>query len=157
VQQLVDAQRLPADEAAELLKAMIQAARSEDDPPIWFDWNEASVHHLLAAMTAYAGPVAMPAAFAAVPASADELRQALVQYVAGATGATRIGKAGLACTLVQSMSACAFLSGMEMQPWLAAVLLAAPLPGPLATLMTPRPRVNTGVCDLIAVNSSLWT
>lgn len=157
--QVVTAQKLPRAEAQKLLASMKKAAKSEDDPPIIFAWDDQMTALLLASVVAYGGPHPVPDAFAALPiaASTNDLRTALLQHVVNATGATEVSGVLLACTQVQALTACSFLRGMELEPWMASVLAAAALPRPVATILTPRPRSAAGQCDMIPMNCTLWT
>ena len=145
-----------------------------DDPPILPGWNLRPCEEFLKKAVAYGGgggPVLPPAplfggAHPAAPvttAGIQRMQLEILTYLAHANpGSSVIGGAngavGLVCTALQFGIACVQWRGLELLPWFRAVLAhGVPLTGTLATIYMPRPRVSSGLCDMIPFNCALWT
>jgi hypothetical protein len=150
-----------------MTKRIVDLAKSEDDPLILFDWDADSLTQFWNNAVAYAaggGVVAIPINGGVnLPAAVDInlLRTEILTFVAGnpvhLPGPTIIGNTmGLACSLKQFGICMGLLTGLELHPWFAAVLNVNPIPAPLASIWCTRPRNSSGICDQIAVLSTLW-
>ena len=152
-----------------MTKRIVDLAKSEDDPLILFDWDDASLTQFWNNAVAYAaggGAVAIPINGGVnIPVAVDTnlLRNGILTFIQQGAGKpipppfpTIIGNAmGLACTLNQSMMCSALLGGLEYHPWFAAVLNVNPISTPLASIWLPRPD-SSGVCDQTPLFSTLW-
>ena len=153
-----------------MTKRIVDLAKSEDDPPILFDWDADSLTQLWNNAVAYAaggGVVAIPINGGVnLPAAVDInlLRTEILTFVQqGAVntfpppGPTIIGNTmGLACSLNQLGRCMGLLGRLELHPWFAAVLNVNPIPAPLASIWCPRPRNSLGICDQILIFCTLW-
>jgi hypothetical protein len=154
----------------DLIARVVEAAQDPDDPPIVFAWDSAALETFLAKVAALPlGAPPAPAAFVPLPTvdagvgpGIRNLTQSFLVHMQTLVPGCAIiggvgGVAGLACSQLQMCNACLKLSSLQHEPWFAAVLANGPdLPGPLATLLVPRPRVSTGICDPLSCNSILW-
>ena len=153
---------------------VIACSKSVDDPPILPGWNLGPCEEFYNKAVAYgaSGGAELPPAQVfggahpvgqATPADIQRLQLDIVTYLASTNpGSSVIGGAngavGLACSARQFGIACMQLRGLELQSWFQAVLNhGAPLTGTLASIYMPRPRVTSGLCDMIPANCTLWT
>ena len=154
-----------------MTKQIVELAKSEDNPPILFDWDADSLtlfwNNAMAYYAAGCGAVAIPINGGVnLPVAVDiNLLQTeiltFVQQGAGnpvpPPGPTIIGNTmGLACTLHQCTICVGLLRGLELHPWFAVVLNVNPIPAPLASIWTPRPRNSSGICDQTLLFCMLW-
>ena len=153
-----------------MTKRIVDLAKSEDDPPILFDWDADSLTQLWNNAVAYAaggGVVSIPINGGVnLPAAVDLnlLRTEILTFVQqGAVnafppaGPTIIGNTmGLACSLNQCGRCMGLLGRLELHPWFAAVLNVNPIPAPLASIWGPRPCNSSGICDHILMTCTLW-
>jgi len=146
-----------------LLAEMQASFKDPDDPPVFFDWDEAALSTFLQNANALAAapllpgalpPPLPPVSFAPLPATTDALRIAILQHIqlsAPQPRPTLIGtKAGLACTQNQFIQSGISLALFHTNAWVATVLAVGALPARLAVLFAPRPKVSTGMCDAVA-------
>jgi hypothetical protein len=149
-----------------LVQRVMEAAKSEDDPPLLFQWDlgnldlfALSTGHLPA--TAPASPLPPPAGGRPrVAYTMQEVANGIIGLVVAHNGSVPLMQnpqiegdviIGVACNLSQAMGGAAFLGGLYGEPWFAAVraVLVAQNQncGPLAVLytlsMTENPR---GLC-----------
>jgi hypothetical protein len=156
----------------DLIGKIVEAAQDPDDPPVIFAWKEAALAAFMAKIAALPpGAPSPPPSLTPPPHAGDGLgnglhdliERLLVHLQTLVPGCAIIGGAGgvagLACSQLQSMNVCCALRGLELDPWFAAVIAGGPVPLPstLATVLVPRARVTTGVCDPLAVNCTLWS
>jgi hypothetical protein len=158
-----------------LADTIIRLARTEDDPPILFGWNTPALEFFWGKAVAFQGVLPPPAAAPIfIPINGgnvlpglvdvDFLKSELLRYVCAQLGVLAVGvpsvlgdTVGLGCTQLQALTATSFLRGMKDSPWFQAVLAhGAPLPAPLATVHTPRPRNTRGLLDQIPTAGLLW-
>jgi hypothetical protein len=155
-----------------MTQRIIDLAKSEDDPPppILFDWDADSLRQLWNNAVAYAaggGVVAIPINGGVnLPAAVDLnlLRTEILTFVQQGAGnpvplpgPTIIGNTmGLACSRNQVGICIGLLRSLELHPWFAAVLNVNPIPAPLASIWSPRPRNSLGICDQILFRCTLW-
>jgi hypothetical protein len=153
-----------------MTKRIADLAKSEDDPPILFDWDADSLTQFWNNAVAYAaggGVVAIPINGGVnLPVAVDInlLRTEILTFVQQGAGnpvpppgPAIIGNTmGLACTLTQYGLCVGLLSRLELHPWFAAVLNVNPIPAPLASIWTPRPRNSSGICDQTFLFCALW-
>ena len=153
-----------------MTKHIVNLAKSEDHPPILFDWDADSLTQFWNNAVAYAaggGAVAIPINGGVnIPVAVDLnlLRTEILTFVQQGAGnpvplpgPTIIGNAmGLACNLNQYGICLCLLRGLELHPWFAAVLNVNPIQAPLASIWTPRPRNSSGICDQTLLFCTLW-
>ena len=153
-----------------MTKRIVDLAKSEDDPPILFDWDADSLTQLWNNAVAYAaggGVVAIPINGGVnLPAAVDInlLRTEILTFVEQGAGnpvplpgPTIIGNTmGLACSQNQCIICVGLLCRLELHPWFAAVLNVNPIPAPLASIWCPRPRNSSGICDQTLLFCTLW-
>jgi hypothetical protein len=153
-----------------MTKHIVDLAKSEDDPPILFDWDADSLTQFWSNAVAYAaggGVVAIPINGGVnLPVAVDInlLRTEILTFVQQGAGnpvplpgPTIIGNTmGLSCSLAQCCMCMALLRGLEFHPWFAAVLNVNPIPAPLASIWCPRPRNSSGICDQTLLFCTLW-
>jgi hypothetical protein len=170
-QQLKVSDLVPGDSS--LVEKIIELAKSEEDPPLVFEWNSTSLEAFWAKAVAYAsvvvvggpaipinGGVNLPVAMTDV----DSLKSELLVFVRNQQAPAERpiilgagGTVGFGCTLLQFGNTVAFLRGLDSSPWFAVVLAhGAPLAAPLATIYTPRPRSAQGLVDPLTIGSPLW-
>jgi hypothetical protein len=153
-----------------MTKRIVDLAKSEDDPPILFDWDADSLTQFWNNAVAYAaggGVVAIPINCGVnLPVAVDInlLRAEILTFVQQGAGnpvplprPTMIGNTmGLACSQAQCCTCMALLRGLELHPWFTAVLNVNPIPAPLASIWIPRTRNSSGICDQIFHFCALW-
>lgn len=153
----------------ELQELIMTLAASEEDPPLLFAWNYPALLVFWAKAVAYATiPSAVPipinggVSLAVAPDIAllqtKRLEFVSVELLLDSPPTLIAGTIGLACTQQQSLMAAGFLCRLELKDWFAAVLQHGhPLPGPLASIWTPRAtRHPSGVCEPLLFSCTLW-
>lgn len=125
------------------LETMQAALGSEDDPPLFFSWNDAAVSAFrAAAATLVLAMVPVGAPFGPIPPTTLGLKHAILVHVAQASApgvAVLMPNAlGLTCASgAASLRAIGAVSHLSCSAWAAALLNAAPVSlGTLATIFT---------------------
>jgi hypothetical protein len=146
-------------------EALRHCINIEDDPPLFFGWNHATLTQFYNKAVAYGAdggggehlpppPIfggVHPVGPEALPELVLQMQNDILSYISllssnpevvGGNGAS--GAFGLGCSQVQVIEAGAQIIWMQLtQPWFQAVLATgAPLTGPLAYVYTPLPRTN---------------
>jgi hypothetical protein len=148
----------------EMEKEALRLCNSEDDPPIFFGWNYATLTQFYNKAVAYGAGGgehlpppqisggAHPVGPEALPELVLQMQNDILSYISvlssnpeviGGDGAS--GAFGLGCSDLQEARAYAHMVFVPLtQPWFQAVLATgAPLTGPLAHVYMPRPRTNS--------------